>query len=213
MNENIQEDVCIRIGLDEAGRGPLFGRVYASAVIISEFNPEIKDSKKLTEKKIKLLADYIKTHAIAYAVEYATEQEIDEINILQATMLAMHRCIESITKLISGVTPQYMLYIDGTYFKKYKNMKHICIPQGDSLYYEISCASILAKNARDSYISELCDAVPRLILYDIRSNKGYGAKKHIDAIKIHGITEYHRKTFRQCAGMPMIKTKLTIKQK
>ena len=183
------------VGVDEAGRGPLLGRVYSAAVIINKYHPEITDSKKLSESKITKLADFIRINAVKYSIKYSTEQEIDEINILQATMKSMHECIKSlnITK-----PDDYILYIDGTYFKKYDSMKHICIPGGDLLNYEISCASILAKDARDQYIRDLCREKPILILYDCINNKGYGARRHIDAIKKYGITEYHRKTFGIC---------------
>lgn len=201
----------IIIGIDEAGRGPLFGRVYSAAVIINHRNPEIKDSKKLTSKKIKELAKYIKENAISYSISFSTEKEIDEINILQATMKSMRECIHD----LNICNPeQYILAIDGPYFNRgdiSKDFEHCCIPGGDSLIYEISCAGILAKDARDEYIRELCITVPALIHYDIISNKGYGAKIHIDAIKRFGITDFHRKSFGPCKGMKNI-TKLKCKK-
>ena len=188
------------IGVDEAGRGPLFGRVYSAAVIISHRNPEIKDSKKLTSKKIAELAHYIKTHAEQYSISYSTEQEIDELNILQATMKSMRKCIND----LHIYAADHIVAIDGPYFNRgddiNEKLEHKCVPFGDSLIYEISCAGILAKDARDNYIKELCERVPVCIHYDIANNKGYGSKKHMDAISRFGITEYHRKSFGPCKG-------------
>jgi ribonuclease HII len=192
------------IGVDEAGRGPLFGRVYSAAVIIAHRNPEIKDSKKLSSKKIKELACYIKEHAIAWKICWSSEQEIDEMNILQATMKSMRECI---TELNVNDPEKYIICVDGPYFNRGNidpMLMHKCVPGGDSLIYEISCAGILAKDARDNYIHELCLEEPSLCHYDIYSNKGYGAKTHIDAIKRFGITKWHRKSFGPCKSAPML---------
>jgi ribonuclease HII len=192
------------IGIDEAGRGPLFGRVYSAAVIISHRNPEIKDSKKLTSKKIKELASYIKEHAIAWKICWSSEQEIDEMNILQATMKSMCACIN---ELQIKQPEEHIICVDGPYFNRgdiNAGLQHKCIPGGDSLVYEISCAGILAKDARDEYIRELCQLEPTLCHYHINDNKGYGAKKHIDAIMRFGITKWHRKTFGPCKGARML---------
>jgi len=196
LNENKLE-----VGIDEAGRGPLFGRVYVGCAILS---PEdngfvgINDSKKLTERKRLIAYDYIKENAIDYSVYYADENVIDDINIFQATYNGMH---EALNKLI--VKPDHIL-VDGCYFYDYydkecNKIPHTCIKKGDSLYSSIAAASILAKVDRDNYIYDLCKNNPELDEhYGIKSNKGYGAKRHLDGIKTHGITKWHRKTFGIC---------------
>jgi ribonuclease HII len=204
----------IEIGVDEVGRGPLFGRVYTAAVILpkddSFDHSKMKDSKKFHSKqKIQEVAEYIKQNAIAWSVTYEDEKTIDEINILQATQKSMHKCIKNILNKISKKNDLIQLLIDGNYFnsyteynnslKKLEVLKHICIEGGDNKYSCIAAASILAKVARDTYIEELCEEHPELSeKYNIDSNKGYGAKKHLDGIKEYGITQWHRKTFGIC---------------
>ena len=201
LNNFYAEDT-LEVGLDEVGRGPLFGRVYVGACI---FPPEgdhslIRDSKKLSERKRLIAVDYIKENAIDYTVYWEDEKKVDEINILQATQLAMHNAI---TKL--DVRPDLIL-VDGTYFKPYidpvnRIIPHVCIDGGDDKYISIAAASVLAKVARDQYIYDLCDKYDNLDeYYGIRSNKGYGAKRHIEGIKAYGITEWHRKSFRPCCA-------------
>jgi ribonuclease HII len=196
----------IEIGVDEAGRGPLFGRVYTAAVILDETfdHSRVKDSKKFTsKKKIKEVSDYIKSNAVAWSITYADEKVIDEINILKATMKSMH---ESIQNLLDK-KPDHLL-IDGNYFKPFvrvvdEKLVHIpytCVEKGDNTFTSIAAASILAKVARDEYILELCEKHPELLLYGIEKNMGYGAKKHMDAIKQYGVTEWHRKSYRPCKG-------------
>ena len=160
-------------------------------------NSLIKDSKKLTERKRYIAYDYVKENAIDYATFWHDEKTIDEINIYRATEDAMHKVLD---KLI--VKPEHIL-VDGTHFPVYmKNnmvIPHTCIPKGDNLYNSIAAASILAKVERDKYILELCDKYPDLDeKYNLKSNKGYGAKVHMDGIKKHGITEWHRKSFGIC---------------
>ena len=214
----------LEIGIDEAGRGPLFGRVYAGAVILpkddSFDHSQMKDSKKFhSKKKIKQVADYIKTNAISWAVAYEDEKVIDEINILQATQSAMHKAIKECINNVNNDTNQttekkaltnnFQLLIDGNYFKpiteynkikqKIETLNHICVEGGDDKYTSIAAASILAKVTRDEYIDDLCVQHPTLSeYYSIDTNKGYGAKKHIDGIKQYGITEWHRKSFGIC---------------
>ena len=214
LNICLQEDPnTIEIGVDEAGRGPLFGRVYVAAVILpkdmSFDHSKMKDSKKFhSKKKIQEVAEYIKTHAIAWTVSYEDERTIDDINILQATQLSMHKSIlKTIEKSYSfdNCKKKYQLLIDGNYFKPFSDksyLKHaesietICIEGGDNKYSAIAAASILAKVARDQYIEELCNENPELDLhYSILSNKGYGAKKHLEGINQHGITIWHRRSF------------------
>jgi ribonuclease HII len=227
------------IGVDEAGRGPMFGRVYASAVVLPypEDNPEfkyhlLKDSKKFhSQKRIHEVSDYIKQNAIAWSIAYATEEEIDEVNIRKATHRAMTRAIRDVftqleTKLYRQEGMEYYittkhtlpyheneyhvhLYIDGndftdlSLFKKekesYITIPHTCVIGGDNEYASIAAASILSKVARDDYIEALCQEHPELDeKYGIQHNKGYGTKIHLDGIRTHGITMYHRKTFGLC---------------
>jgi ribonuclease HII len=187
----------LEVGIDEAGRGPLLGRVYAAAVIwnqeISDSDiPDIKDSKKLSEKKRNELRKWIEQN-LDYGVGFAEPEEIDEINILEATYLAMHRAIDNLNK-----KPDYIL-VDGNRFKKYKNIDYQCITKGDDKYYSIAAASILAKVYHDEYIYELCKNNSYLDnRYKLKNNKGYGTKAHIEGIQNYGITQFHRKTFKKC---------------
>jgi ribonuclease HII len=174
----------------------------------------MKDSKRFhSKKKIQEVAEYIKANAIAWAVTYEDETTIDTINILQATQQSMHNSIlQTMEKVYNNNNnnkknyKNYKLLIDGNYFKQFKSipnqassLEYICIEGGDNKYTAIAAASILAKVARDQYIEELCDLNPELDLhYGIRSNKGYGAKKHLDGIKEHGITVWHRRSFGIC---------------
>lgn len=189
-------------GIDEAGRGPLFGRVYTACVILptaetSDFDhSKIKDSKKYTsKKKLMEVYEYIKEHALAYSVCYETEETIDLINIRQATLKCMNRTIEEIKK---QMVPDYLL-VDGCDFYTKENIEYICIEGGDNLYTPIAAASILAKVERDLYIEKLCEENPYLDeYYALSKNKGYGTKLHIDGIKTHGISIWHRKSFGIC---------------
>jgi len=214
-----QELDVYEIGVDEVGRGPLFGRVYTAAVILPKDDSfdcsMVKDSKKFTsKKKIIEASEYIKEHAIAWYISFEDEKTIDKINILQATQLSMHHSIEETMKRMNKIdyakgkenTCSYSLLIDGNYFKpftylnkktnKIETMHHVTIEGGDNKFASIAAASILAKVERDKYIGELCEENPSLEKhYSIDSNKGYGTKKHIDGIKEHGITIWHRKTF------------------
>ncbi len=227
------EEGTIEIGADEAGRGPMLGRVYSGAVVLPKDDRfdhfKMKDSKKFTSKnskKINEVAEYIKEHAIAWAVEYEDEKVIDEINILQATQSAMHKAIKSVISQLSKKTdvlpdgskktdvlePNFgnlLLLIDGNYFKqltilnqgknKLVTVNYETIEGGDNKFTAIAAASILAKVERDKYIEELCKENPELIeRYGIDSNKGYGSKKHMDGIKTYGITKWHRRTFGLC---------------
>lgn len=221
LKKYLDEDISIiECGIDEAGRGPMFGRVYAGLVVLPKDDSfdhlQMKDSKKFHSKNKKIIeqvAEYIKENAIAWAVEYEDEQTIDEINILQATQSAMHKCIKTvltkIPELFELQIENILLLVDGNYFKPYtvlnktktkmETIRYQMIEGGDNKYTSIAAASILAKVARDTYINDLCALNPELIEhYGIDSNKGYGSKKHMDGIKQHGITKWHRKTFGIC---------------
>lgn len=178
----------IEAGCDEAGRGCLAGAVYAAAVILPhDFHNELlNDSKQLSEKQRYALREVIEKEAVAWAVGVVTPEEIDKINILNASFLAMHRAIDELK-----VRPQHLL-IDGNRFNKYQNLPHTTIVKGDGKYLSIAAASILAKTYRDDYMKELHEAYPQ---YDWKGNKGYPTPKHRAAIAQYGITPYHRKTF------------------
>ena len=219
-----EDENIFEIGVDEAGRGPLFGRVYTAAVILPKddsFNHSlVKDSKKFhSKKKIEEVAEYIKENALAWYVSFEDEKKIDEINILQATQMAMYSSIHEIRKQfnkkqlelskIERKDYSYNLLIDGNYFNpitilnkntnKMEILPYITIEGGDNKYTAIAAASILAKVERDKYIDELCEKNPTLSeFYGIDSNKGYGAKRHMDGIKEHGITIWHRRSFGIC---------------
>lgn len=199
------------VGVDEAGRGPMFGRVYSAAVVLPKddsFRHEwMKDSKRFhSKKRIEEVAAYIREHSTAWAVAYATEQEIDRINIRNATHKAMHEAIRQVLdKLPRNSTA---LLVDGNDFRPFVRMSetdgltqvpHTCVEKGDNTYTSIAAASILAKVSRDAYIEAACAADPTLDeRYGLAKNKGYGTKQHLDGIRAHGITAFHRRTFGLC---------------
>jgi len=179
----------IEAGCDEAGRGCLAGPVFAAAVI---FPPDFKyvgidDSKKLTSSQRYALRELIQKEAIAYAVGQVDAEEIDEINILNASFLAMHRALD-----LMAVSAGFLI-IDGNRFKPYRSIPHECIVQGDGKYLSIAAASILAKTYRDDYMANLAIQYPQ---YDWKNNKGYATVKHRQAVTEHGLSPFHRKTFR-----------------
>jgi ribonuclease HII len=202
------------IGVDEVGRGPMFGRVYTASVVLPKDedafdHSRMKDSKRFhSKRKIEEVADYIRANAIAYSVSYEEAGVVDSINILQATQQSMHTSIKETIKQLPNGSPVQLL-IDGNYFKPYSTMNkvrkmfdvvpHVCIEGGDNKYTSIAAASILAKVARDAYIAEMCLQYPELDeKYGIASNKGYGSKRHLDGIQTHGITIWHRRSFGIC---------------
>jgi len=198
-NKNLLE-----AGIDEAGRGPLFGRVYTAAVIIPNDDtfkkPFIKDSKKLSKKKREFAYEFIINNAIDYSVSYKEANEIDYNNIYNSTFDCMHN---SIDKLI--VRPDFLL-VDGSEFQIYKNNGEIvpyeCVIKGDGLYASIAAASILAKVSHDKYIEEMCKKNPLLEeFYGLSSNMGYGTKIHMNGIKRYGISPWHRKSFSPCKNL------------
>lgn len=178
----------IEAGCDEAGRGCLAGSVYAAAVILpSDYQNELlNDSKKLTAKKRYALREEIERDAIAWAVGIVTPEEIDKINILNASFLAMHRALDQLS-----VRPEAVI-VDGNRFKPYQDLPSTTIVKGDGKYLSIAAASILAKTYRDDYMLSLAEEYPQ---YDWQSNMGYPTKKHRQAILEHGITPYHRKSY------------------
>lgn len=184
-----QDQLQPEAGCDEAGRGCLAGPVVAAAVILPEnFEHELlDDSKKLTEKHRLILKKYIEKNALAYGVGFVSHQEIDEINILQASFLAMHRALDSLK-----IRPKHII-IDGNRFNKYQKIAHTCIVKGDSKFASIAAASILAKTYRDEYMVKAAKKHPE---YSWLSNKGYPTKAHREAIRLHGTTPIHRTTFR-----------------
>lgn len=219
------------VGVDEAGRGPLFGRVYTSAVILPPANSIagavfnfslLKDSKKFSsDKKIREVADYIKEHAFGWSISYEEADVIDHINIRRATLQCMRKSIKSVIDRHIMILKQqeqtippptyrdYLLLIDGNDFipmgsynedtEEMETYTHVCVEGGDNTYACIAAASILAKVARDDYIEKLCDQYPVLDeMYSLRGNKGYGAKKHLDGIREHGITQWHRRSYGIC---------------
>jgi len=211
------ETTQFELSIDEAGRGCLFGRVYIACVVLPK-EPElfdgknIKDSKKFSsKKKLNEVAEYIKTNALAWHVAYIDSDVIDDNNILKAVMQGMHECIRNIIEKIKIIDntvtiDKCMAVIDGNYFTPYRafdnndetihEIQHVTIEQGDAKYMGIAAASILAKTARDNYVLELCKEYPILIdRYGLDSNMGYGTKKHLDGIREHGITQWHRRTF------------------
>ena len=184
----------VEAGCDEAGRGCLAGPVVAGAVILKPGAdiPELDDSKKLSEKKRNALREVIMKEALAYGIGIVTAAEIDEINILNASFLAMHRAIDQLT-----VRPEFLL-IDGNRFNKYHDLKHVCVVGGDAKYQAIAAASILAKTTRDRLMEEYDLQYP---MYHWKKNKGYPTPEHKQAIADFGITELHRKSFNMAIQM------------
>ena len=179
----------IEAGTDEAGRGCLAGPVSAAAVIFSEnySNPDLNDSKKLSEKKRNELRKIIEKEALAFSVVHVDNHEIDKINILNASILAMHRAIKQL-KIVPG-----FILVDGNRFSKYGNLEHKCLISGDSKFQNVAAASILAKTYRDELMTKLGKKYPQ---YNWNKNKGYPTKFHKNSIKLYGPSIYHRKSFR-----------------
>ncbi len=178
----------VEAGCDEAGRGCLAGSVYAAAVIFPEdyHNDLLNDSKQLTDRRRKQLREVIQRDALAWAVGIVTAEEIDRINILNASILAMHRALDQLT-----LRPEAVI-VDGNRFKPYGSLPYTTIVKGDGKYLSIAAASILAKTYRDDYMDRLAEEYPQ---YDWLSNKGYPTQAHREAIRRYGITPYHRRSF------------------
>lgn len=204
----------LEVGVDEAGRGPLFGRVYAAAVIWDpDKQPEvlITDSKKLNNWQLEKAYSYIKEHALAYGVSYSTESDIKNLNILNATLQAMHRAIS-----MCQLEPDLIL-VDGNRFDPYFSSRGEMVDaetviNGDARYISIAAASILAKVERDRYVLEMCEAYPDLNeRYDLASNKGYASARHREGIKKYGISQFHRVTFGCCKSAEVNEVHKVIK--
>lgn len=188
----------VEAGCDEAGRGCLCGSVFAAAVILPPHYQceELNDSKKLSEKQRYALREVIERDALAWAVGIVTPEEIDKINILNASFLAMHRAVDQLK-----IKPEHLL-IDGNRFNPYADISHTCVVKGDGKFLAIAAASILAKTYRDDYMDRLHDEFP---MYDWKKNKGYPTVKHRKAIAEFGITPYHRKSFNTGCGQLELK--------
>jgi ribonuclease HII len=201
MLKSFYEKGKLEVGIDEAGRGPLFGRVYIGAVILPQddsFDHSLmRDSKKLNEKNRLDAYEYIVNNAIDWTSYWVTEKEVDKMNVFQATHYGMHKALDNLI-----IKPEHIL-VDGNKFYEYerdgKVIPNQCIVGGDDKYSSIAAASIIAKVERDLYIKDVCEEYPYLNdFYELEKNKGYGTKKHIDGIRKHGISEWHRKTFGIC---------------
>ena len=179
----------VEAGCDEAGRGCLAGPVFAAAVILPKNfqHPLLNDSKQLNDKQRFELRKVVEEEALAFAVAQVDHDEIDKINILQASILAMHRALDQLT-----LRPEFIL-VDGNRFKKYQEISHECMVKGDGRYFSIAAASILAKTYRDEYMDKLAVEFPH---YDWLNNKGYPTAKHREAVLKHGFSPYHRRTFK-----------------
>lgn len=183
------QEKLVEAGCDEAGRGCLAGPVFAAAVILPKNfqHPLLNDSKQLSDKQRFELRNVVEEQALAFAVAQVNHVEIDKINILQASILAMHRALDQLT-----LRPEFIL-VDGNRFKKYQEISHECMVKGDGRYFSIAAASILAKTYRDEYMDNLAVEFPQ---YDWLNNKGYPTVKHREAVLKHGFSPYHRRTFK-----------------
>ena len=186
--KNFMNPDLIEAGCDEAGRGPLAGPVFAAAVILPKdfYHPLLNDSKKMTEKAREELRPIIEREAIAWAVVEVSAEEIDTINILNASITGMQRAVRKLS-----IKPEFLL-IDGNRFKPFDDYKYQCVVKGDATYASIAAASVLAKTYRDEYMRQLAQEFPQ---YGWERNMGYPTKEHVQAIIEHGYTQHHRKSF------------------
>ena len=215
LDQSFNSDYDYELGMDEAGRGPLFGRLYVAGAILpkgNDFHHEwMKDSKRFhSKKKIKEMSNYIKEHAIAWSIQYVECDVIDHINIRESVHKGMHNVVKDIFETSTNIHKENtLLLIDGNHFKPYsyydeiqeelRIVPHQTVEGGDNKYTHIAAASILAKVARDEYIKELCVEYPQLNeRYGIEKNQGYGTKQHLEGILEHGISQWHRKSYGRC---------------
>lgn len=222
------EDAKFEIGVDEAGRGPMFGRLYVGAAILpkgSEFRHDLmKDSKKFSSKKKRMeVAEYIKSNALAWSIQFVEADVIDQINIRQAVLQSMQRAIRDIMGKMNCDHTNTLLLIDGNDFRpmtvydenteELHVIPHETIEGGDNTYTAIAAASILAKVAHDEYIAEMCALHPELVArYSLDKNMGYGTKRHLDGIAEYGISQWHRKTYGRCREAAVSMVLDTIEQ-
>jgi ribonuclease HII len=208
------------IGIDESGRGPMFGRLYVAGVILpkddSFLHKNMKDSKRIkSHKKMGELSNYIKENAISWHIHYVEAEQIDEINIRQAVLFGMRECVSAILEKKQIHINDVFLLVDGNDFQPYvkfdettqelQTAPHTTVIHGDNTYTSIAAASILAKYARDEYILELCSRNPYLVSkYHLDTNMGYGTKNHIQGIQEYGITQWHRRSYGICKTSPQI---------
>jgi ribonuclease HII len=219
LSSRFKEDSKYEIGVDEAGRGPMFGRLYVAATILprATFRHDwMKDSKRFSsKKKIREVAEYIKENAVAWTIRYAESELIDEINIRQAVLRTMRECCRDLVEKMNDIPESYCLLIDGNDFPVYTmynqttetlvEVESHTIEGGDNKYTCIAAASILAKVARDDWINEMCEKYPLLDeWYGIAGNKGYGTKAHMTGICERGITRWHRKSYGICKKQTLV---------
>jgi ribonuclease HII len=210
------------IALDECGRGPMFGRLYAAAVVLplgqdrgngsdSSFAHHLmRDSKKITSRARRAeIAQYIRSESVAYSIQYAEHDVVDKLNVLQANMQVMHACVRDVIEQMNNTSTntKYTILVDGNYFKPFSVVSgeelvyvpYTTLEGGDNRYSAIAAASILAKDAHDTWIEQMCDQYPALEeRYGMRSHVGYGTRRHLEGIATHGITQWHRRTFGLC---------------
>ena len=197
------------IGVDECARGPMFGRLYTAAVVLPKIfdHSKMKDSKKIKSREtMRTLANYIKENAISWSVDFIEPKEIDEINIRQAVLKCMRTSIQNVIEKMDN--NNVFLVIDGNDFipMTYNGLQlnHVCVEKGDNTYSFIAAASILAKYEHDKYILDLCEEYPELEnRYGLKTNVGYGTKKHLDGIREHGISQWHRRSYGCCKTAPV----------
>lgn len=209
LKSSYNESNHLEIGVDECARGPMFGRLYTAAVVLPKIfdHSKMKDSKKIkSREKMKILADYIKENAISWSIDFIEPKEIDEINIRQAVLKCMRTSIQNTIEKMDNI--DVFLVIDGNDFIKITyngvQLNHVCVEKGDNTYSFIAAASILAKYEHDKYILELCEQYPELdIRYGLKTNVGYGTKKHLDGIREHGISQWHRRSYGSCKTAPI----------
>lgn len=199
---------CMEVGVDEVARGCLAGRVYAAAVIWDAriqhpLIAEIKDSKKLTPVQRSELRQFIEQNATAWSIGWIDETVIDQVNIRNATFMAMHQAINNIQVSYPNLRLGHIL-VDGNAFNPYPEIPHTCVVKGDNTYLSIACASILAKTHRDEYIASLARTYPDLHKYCWYKNNAYGTRDHLEAIRMYGISQFHRKTFGICKTAPVV---------
>lgn len=232
LKKRFQDTIPYEIGIDEAGRGPLFGRLYVAGVVLPKgdvFDSKgIRDSKKITsKKKILELSNYIKTNALSWYIHYIESDVIDQINIRQAVLQGMRECVKQNMAKVKSIenidssfndssfNDSFFILVDGNDFSPYlhydeatdkmNTIPHETVTGGDDLYVAIAAASILAKVARDAYMEDLCKQYPILSqYYGLHTNMGYGTKAHLDGIRTYGITKWHRKTYGLCKDAKMI---------